>query len=139
MSVKVAKDGAVKIGTYNVSEMGTWQISGMTNDMLEHSEFGDEEKEFEFGMTDYGSISFNGFFDMADTTGQKLLESAFINKSKFTNALKFYIDNTSYYTVDVTNNSASAFLMQSISVGFDKSGIGTITFQAKVSGRLVLV
>ena len=139
MSVKVGKIAAVKLGTYDISEMGTWSVSGMTNEMLEHSKFGDQEKEFEFGMADYGAISFNGFFDMTDTTGQRLLESAFINKSKFTNALKFYIDNTSYYTADVTNNSASAFLMQSISVNYDKSGIGTITFQVKISGRLVLV
>jgi hypothetical protein len=139
MSVKVGKIGSVKLGTYDIAEMGVWSLSGMTNEMLEHSKFGDEEKEFEFGIADYGTISFNGHFDMSDTNGQKLLESAHMNKSKITNDLKFYIDNTSYYTVDVTNNSASAFLMQTITIGFDKSGIGTISFQVKVSGKLVLV
>lgn len=139
MALKVGKDAAVQLGTYVVSHMGTWTIDGLTVDLLDSSAFGDEWKQFELGMGDYGTVSFSGFFDMDDTNGQKVLESAHKNKSKIGNNIRFYIDNTSYYTPDVTNVSAAGILLQTIRIGFEKYGIGTIEFTAKCTGPMVLV
>jgi hypothetical protein len=128
MALKVGKDAAVYVGTYLVSHMGTWSIDGLTVDLLDSSAFGD----------DYGTVSFNGFYDMADTQGQGMLMSAHANKSKMAN-IKFFIDNTSYYTPDVTAVSAAGILIQTIRIGFEKYGIGTIDFSAKCTGPMLLV
>ena len=138
MALKVGKDAAVNIGTFLVSHMGTWSIDGLTVDLLDSSAFGDEWKQFELGMGDYGTVSFSGFYDLDDTRGQGVLWSAHQNKSKLSN-IKFYIDNTSYYTPDVTNVSAAGILVQTIKIGFEKYGIGTIDFSAKCTGPMVLV
>lgn len=138
MAIKVGKDAGVYLGTYLVSHMGTWTIDGLTVDLLDSSAFGDEWKQFELGMGDYGTVSFSGFFDMGDTNGQVILESAHKNKSKLAN-IKFYIDNTSYYTPDVTSVTAAGILLQTIRIGFEKYGIGTIEFTAKCTGPMALV
>lgn len=140
MGAKVGKLASVKYNGAIVSEMGVWSIDGMTNDVLETTEFGDEFKSFEFGVGDSGTVSFNGNFDAtggASTTGQMAMMSAFMNKSKLGAALRFYVDAASYFTADLTNDSNSAFLLQSCKIDFDKSGIGKISFVAKVSGRLI--
>ena len=138
MAIKVGRIGAVKIGDDKVSEMGVWSIDGMQSELLEFAEFGDEIKEFELGLTDYGTVSFNGFWDMTDATGQKILQSHFDSRAPLTD-LRFYVDNTSYYTEDRTGFTGSQFFLQNISINFDKAGIGTISFQAKISGKLTLV
>ena len=84
-------------------------------------------------------MSFSGSFDPTDTTGQTLLESACVNASKLTN-LYMFIDNTSYYTADVTGNTKSCILVTKCkSVDFAIAGVGKIDFEAKISGRMALV
>lgn len=139
MGAKVGKLASVRLGTYRVTEMGAFSIDGMTNDVLETTEFGDEFKSFEFGVGDGGTVSFNGNFDATDgnqISGQSGMVSAFMNKSKFGNALRFYVDNTSYFTCSDDGNVSGNFLIQSIKIDYDKSGIGKISFVAKVAGKL---
>jgi hypothetical protein len=137
-SVKVGKLAKVTLGTYTISELGQWSLDGITVDLLDASAFGDEFKTYVLGVGDYGTISFGGHFDMTDTTGQVVLDSAHRNKSAIAN-IRFYIDNTSYYTPNVTVKSDSAILMQTIRIAFEKYGIGSIDFTAKCTGPWVLV
>jgi hypothetical protein len=142
MAVKVGKNASVKIGTSVVAEMGTWSLDGITNELLDATAFGDEYKEYALGVGDWGGISFNGSFDMTDTNGQLLLDSAHKNKTVL-NTIRFYIDNTSYYTPNITTAggglASAGVLMQTIAISFDKSGIGTISFSAKCTGPMILI
>ncbi len=137
MSVQVARRGKVTIGTYQIAEMGVWSLAGFTNQVLDSTKFGDEFTTFEFGIGSFGTVSFNGQYDLeADANGQALLKSAWLNKSKVS-VLRLYVNSVSYYTADTTNDAAACFLITQVgAIEFDKAGLGRISFTAQVSGRL---
>ena len=151
MAVKVGHLGAVKLGTTTVLGMGTWSISGVTADQLESSVFGDNWKTYEFGMKDGGQVTFNGFLDPADDTGQSVLQQYNMDNTDVT-SLRLYVDNTSWYEPNqttgyfspdadmTTNQDTPVSLVNIISydIGTDKSGLATVSFTAKVSGVMVL-
>ena len=135
-AVFVGRYGKVVLGTYAVAEQSKWSIDGITLNMLDATDFQDAAKEYVAGLTDYGNVSFSGWFDMTDTTGQKLLDSANRNASKITN-LKFYVDNTSFYQPDSAMTDAGIWIT-SMKISMDVAGIGTIDFTGKCTGPLVL-
>lgn len=151
MGVKVGHLGKVTLGANTIVAMGTWSLSGITADQMESSAFGENWKTYEFGMKDGGQISFNGFLDPADTTGQQALQKANIDNTDLT-SLRLYVDNTSYYE---PCQSTGYFAPGSLSTGqdtvlsninitsydisMDKSGLATISFTGKISGVMVLI
>lgn len=150
MSKKVGKDCAVKLGTDAVVGMGTWTLDGIVTDEIESTAFGDEWKQYEYGLKDGGTISFNGHYDPADASGQIKLQEANLYNSALTN-LRCYVDNTSYYEPCQTTGYFSPSLttgaptqlsnvrITSFNVSADKSGLMATSFTAKVSGVMVLV
>ena len=144
MATYVGRLAKVTIGTVKIAEMGTWSLDGITMDMIDDSEFGDTFKTFAMGMGDYGTISFSGWWDMSDSTGQKALESAQLNVVKLT-SLRFYVNNTSYYTPNTNTTTGSngnvdaGMYVQSMKVSFEKGSIGKIDFTCKATGPLVLL
>lgn len=151
MAVKVGYKGKVALGANTIVGMGTWSMSGITADQMESSEFGDNWKKYEFGMKDGGQISFDGLLDPSDTTGQQALQKANLDNTDLT-SLRLYMDLTSYYEpCQSTGYFAPGSLstgqdtllsvvnITSYDIGLDKSGLGTISFTAKVSGVMVLV
>jgi hypothetical protein len=135
-------NAAVKLGSDTVVGMGTWELPGISVDLLDSTAFGDTAKQYMTGMLDYGNVNFGGLYDAADTTGQNILISANINNSAV-NVIRLYVDNTSYWTPNKTVASGglsdSGMLVQSISIGMDKSGLGTIKFTGKCTGPWALV
>jgi len=151
MAVKVGHLGKVTLGASTIVGMGTWSLSGITADQMESSAFGQNWKTYEFGMKDGGQISFNGFLDPADVTGQTALQRANIENTDLT-SLRLYVDNTSYYepcqtTYYFAPNSLSTgndtilsnVNITSYDISMDKAGLATISFTAKVSGVMVLI
>jgi len=151
MAVKVGHLGKVTLGASTIVGMGTWSLSGITADQMESSAFGQNWKTYEFGMKDGGQISFNGFLDPADVTGQTALQRANIENTDLT-SLRLYVDNTSYYepcqtTYYFAPNSLSTgndtilsnVNITSYDISMDKAGLATISFTAKVSGLMVLI
>ncbi len=133
MAVRVGKLAKVTVGAATVAEMGTYSISGFTRDALDSTAFGDDVKEFTFGVGDAGEISFSGNYDPTDSTGQEVINSACENGSLFTGAdLKFYVDSTSYLRVDT---GGYILITKARTVGMDKSGLGTTEFSGKVSSK----
>jgi len=151
MAVKVGHLGKVTLGASTIVGMGTWSLSGITVDQMESSAFGQNWKTYEFGMKDGGQISFNGFLDPADVTGQTALQRANIENTDLT-SLRLYVDSTSYYepcqtTYYFAPNSLSTgndtilsnVNITSYDISMDKAGLATISFTAKVSGVMVLI
>lgn len=144
----VGKDGKVTLGTNTVVGMGTWSLDGIQVEEFDASEFGDTWKQFEYGMKDGGSVSFNGHYTPTDTTGQQALQQANLYNSDLTN-LRLYINNTSYFEPCQTvgwfspalttgaPTKVSSVTITSFNIGMDKSGLGTISFTGKVSGVMV--
>src|SRR5574342_526038 len=138
MAFKAGNHAKVTLGSSTVVGMGTWELPGISVDLLESTAFGDTAKQFMTGLLDYGNVNFNGLYGPADTTGQSELISANKNNSKITNP-RLYVDNTSYWTPDVTSVSAAGMLVQSVAIGMDKGGLATIRFTGKCTGPWVLV
>lgn len=138
MAFKAGNNAKVTLGTNTVVGMGNWELPGITVDLLESTAFGDTAKQFMTGLLDYGEVNFGGLYDPADTTGQTILASANINNSKIAN-LRLYVDANSYWTPNVTAVSAAGMLVQTMAIGMDKSGLGTIKFTGKCTGPWVLV
>jgi hypothetical protein len=135
----VGRLGKIVLGTYPVANMVSWKMDGVKTEEIDSTSFTDTAKQFELGITDYGAISLSGYYNKADTTGQDLLISANINKSKIGNAFKLYVDSTSYWTPNVTANSSAGFYVSSFSIGFDVNGLGKIDFTGRCTGPWVLV
>lgn len=137
--VKSGKISRVKKGANVVAELGVWSLDGMTTETIEHDCFEDDFKHYLFGIGDFGAISFSGNYDPDDTDGQVAVESAWKEKTLVTD-LYFFIDNTSYWAADLTNDSSSGILITSYgAVTFEKSAVGKVAFSAKVTGQMVLV
>jgi hypothetical protein len=138
MAFKVGSNAKVTLGANTVVGMGNWKLSGITVDMLESTAFGDTAKQFLSGLVDYGTVSFGGLYDPADTTGQNVLVSAMLNNTKVTN-IRLYADASSYWTPNITSVTAAGMLVQSVPIGIDKSGLATIEFSGKCTGPWALV
>jgi hypothetical protein len=138
MAFKAGNNAKVKLGANTIVGMGNWELPGISTDLLESTAFGDTAKQFMTGLLDYGNVNFGGLYDPADTTGQDILISANKNNSKIGN-LRLYVDNTSYWTPNVTVDSDAGMLVQSVAIGMDKSNLGTIKFSGKCTGPWVLV
>lgn len=138
MGFKTGSNAKVTLGSDTVVGMGNWKLSGITADLLESTAFGDSAKQYMTGLIDYGTVEFGGLYDPADTTGQNILLSALLNNSKIAN-VRLYVDNTSYWTPNVTGVSAAGMILQSCPIGMDKGALGTISFSGKCTGPWVLV
>lgn len=138
MAFKVGNAAKVTLGSATVVGMGNWKLNGLTIDLLESTAFGDTAKQFLAGLLDYGTVSFGGLYDPADTAGQNVLVAAMLAGTKVTN-IRLYVDASSYWTPNITAVSAAGFLVQSVPIGIDKSGLATIEFSGKCTGPWVLV
>jgi hypothetical protein len=136
MTTYSGRNSAVKLGTYTVVGQGNWNMEGVTIDQIDTSCFGTAWKSFEAGMSDGGQITFAGYYDMGDATGQTVLIAANQAGTHVTN-LRFYVDNTSYYMADQTTVS-SFILITNYSIKADKADIARVDFTAKVSGKMSL-
>jgi hypothetical protein len=138
MAFKAGNNAKVTLGANTVVGMGSWKLDGVSTDLLESTAFGDTAKQFMTGLLDYGTVTFGGLYDPADSTGQATLISANIANSKIAN-MRLYVDNTSYWTPNVTAVSAAGLYVQSWNIGADKSALASISFTGKCTGPWVLV
>jgi hypothetical protein len=138
MGFKAGNNAKVTLGTDTVVGMGNWKLNGITVDQLESTAFGDTAKQYMTGLVDYGTVEFGGLYDPADTTGQNVLVAAMLANTKVTN-IRLYVDATSYWAPNITAVSAAGMYVTSVPIGFDKSGLGTISFSGKCTGPWVLV
>ena len=144
---KIGIDAKVKIGDENVVGVGTWSITGSSYAEIEDTEFGDDDFAALRGLRTGGTVTFGGNFKVDDTTGQDAIKDAFWNKTDLT-TLRFYVDNTSYYAPNDTTGAGGGLpadvmvshikILKEPDISFDKSGLGTISFEGKVFGAMRL-
>ena len=144
--VTVTAGSSVTKAIHTIGELGTWRISGVSRDLIEHGSFGDTVKQFAVGMLDAGSITFEGFYDPSDTYQAALIAnlSSGISVGNSTTAairrLRVYnSDDTSvakkdYFGYWSCSGSAGEMYISSMDLGQDKNGLGTISLTARVSG-----
>ena len=140
MATKSGRIADVKVGLATVAGQGTWTLGGFTREVIEEDSWDLDIKKKFFSVGDAGTITFSGLYDAADPNGQILLNAACINSSLFsggassTSTLNFFIDNTSYWTV---TTGGSILITKCTSITMEKSAMGTIDFEAVVSGGVM--
>ena len=136
LTAAAGNNAKVTLAATTVLGMGNWKMSGITVDLLESTAFGDTAKQFITGLIDYGTVTFGGVYDVSNAGGQSTLISAMLNNSKIPN-LHLFINSVSSWVPNVTGLSAAGVLITSVSIGQDKSGLGTIEFAGKYTGPVV--
>lgn len=129
----------VTLGTTTVLGIGNWKMNGGQVDLLETTSFGDTVKTFMTGLLDWGTATFGGLYEMSNTGGQSTLISAMINNSKIA-TLRFYLNSVSYWVANISHatlGSEAGCYVTGVSIGQDKSGLGTIDFTVKFTGPVV--
>ena len=143
---KITYDGNV------VASMGTWKLDGITADQIDTSCFGSNWKSFCYGMKDGGTITFSGFKDPDDVSGQNSLALLNVNNNP-TSKIKLWAGSTRYYQPNLStgywspgalstgqDTTPALVYITSFNVGAEKSGMMTMDFTGKVvNGPLVLV
>jgi len=143
MATKSGRIARVKLGAATVAGQGTWTLGGFTREVIEEDSWDLDIKKKYFSVGDAGTITFSGLYDALDATGQNLLNSVCLNSSAIGGGistaviatLKFYVDNTSYWTVDT---GGTILITKCQSITMEKSAMGTVDFEGVVSGGRVI-
>lgn len=126
MGANVGRLGKLMKGTSVVALVQNFSID-MRSDWLETTSLQDNAKKYVSGLHEYtGRAEF--FFDPSDTN-QLAIHNAMINGTKLTD-IKFYIDNTHYYSGDlwITGQSVSVPVGDIIRLSCDFRFDGTLNF-----------
>jgi len=127
---------SVKSGSNLIQNLGKWTID-IKMDEIDTSVFGSVWGKKIPGMQSWTG-SLDGFYDPADSTGQKALQDAALAATKLTD-IRFYINSTSYWTPDVTGESAAGAYISSVNVSHDKAGVASLTMSVIGFGKITLV
>jgi len=136
-----------------VEMLGKWDLT-ITFDDIDASVFGSVWKKNLSGMQGW-TAKFDGFYSIstaANSTGQQTLQQAALNQTKIQD-IRFMLNSsgdgsTGWYAwmpnkssshADVTNYSTTAgAYIGNISIGQDKSGLGTVSYDVKGFGPIGL-
>jgi len=141
----LGREGKVTIGANQILGMGVWSISGGSYAELDDTEFGDDCEQVLRGIRTGGTVSFSGTYKKDDTQGQEMIKTAFWAKSDLTD-LRFYVDNTSYYTPNSTTAAGGGLpagtdvshikIMTEPNITVDKNDLSKVEFTGRIIGAL---
>ena len=155
MAVAEGRNGKITIFTSDattaaaeIAEMGEWSISGITRNMIDFTAFGDVTQKHKPGMLDPGTLTFSGWYDPTDTTGQQalitLLSSGTLiasSSSSYPNRLRLWTnDDTSFDGYGYFQVSAGAncgVYITGMETGTNKDGLCSVSFTAKITGNIM--
>ena len=149
MPVSEGRNGSISVLTqssarHTVAEMGSWSIGGMSRNMIDYTAFGDTVAKFKPGMLDPGTLTFEGFYDDTDSTGQATFVTALSSGGVIRNAtdggalrkLRLYANNDTTFdgfgAWSCTGTTGELYIT-SFESETNKDGIATVRFTAKVS------
>jgi hypothetical protein len=123
--------GKVMLGSVVVANIKEWSLSGFVMGTLDTTAFGTTIMTFIPDETgDPGVVSFSGNYDPADTNGQKAIEALCVAGTTSTN-LYLYANTSTFWRVGSGGNIITT---KGKAVTLPRSGLGTISFEGKVSG-----
>ncbi len=117
-----------------VLEIGNWNID-MSADEIDTTAFGDGWGKSDVGMLKW-SGSMSGFFDPTDSTGQDVLEAAFLAGTLLTD-IRFYSqwsDQTGESLVYHTPGTGGGLRVTAMKVSQDKAGVANLELSFTGSG-----
>lgn len=142
MASKSGRTARVMYGSNTIAGIGEFNLSGVTVELVEDTDFEDTVKSFlRVGADDPGTISFSGNYDPDDTNGQVALNALSATTTGFTN-LYFYDQYGAgaagtTYSFWRTSSGGSILLTKFKNLGMQKNGLGKVEFTGQVSGAVL--
>jgi hypothetical protein len=125
------KNGKVMLGSVTIANIKEWAISGFVMGTLETSAFGTTIKTFiPDDLGDPGTLSFSGNYDPSDSTGQAALDALCAAGTTSTD-LYLYANTSTFWRV---GSGGSIITTKGKAVSFSRSGLGSVSFEGKISG-----
>ena len=123
--------GKVMLGSVVVADIKEWSISGFEMGTLETTAFGDTIRKYIPDDTgEPGTISFTGNYDPTDTDGQDAI-ATLCKDGTTTDTLYLYVSASKFWRV---SSGGEIIVTKAHAVTLPRNGLGTISFEAKVSG-----
>jgi predicted secreted protein len=136
MATYSGQDGHVKIGTYEVAEMASWNLTISANEIAINV-FGTSWTKTEQGIKSW-SCSLDGFYDLSDTNGQVAIKNAFWNNTLLT-TVRLYVNDTSYWTPDLTTDSSAGARVTNYSPTQTADNVAQVSISLAGSGPITFV
>ena len=136
MATYSGQDGHIKLGTFEVAEMASWNLTISTNEIAINV-FGNSWSKTQQGIKTW-SCSVSGFYDLTDTNGQVAVKNAFYANTLLTN-VRFYVDDTSYWTPDTTTDSSAGARVTNYSPTQTADNVAQVTIQFAGTGPITFV
>lgn len=126
------KGGKVLYGSVTVANITEWSMTGFTQEVTaEATPFASTVKKYiALNLGDPGKISFSGNYDPADSNGQQALATQCKAGTELTN-LYLYTNTSTFWRV---GTGGAIIVTKCDAVQLPRSGMGTISFEAQVSG-----
>ena len=126
---------SVKLGSNLVANGRRWTLD-IRLDEIDVSVFGSVWKKSMTGMQSWAG-TLESLYDPADTQQDALADAA-LSATKITN-IRFYIDSTSYWTPDITNDSDAGCYVSGMPITHEHAGVAAVTYNIVGYGQLTLV
>ena len=136
MATYSGQDGHIKVGTYEVAEMASWNLTISANEIAVNV-FGTSWSKTQQGIKSW-NCSVSGFYDKSDTNGQTAIKNAFYANTLLT-TVKFYVDDTSYWTPDYTADTACGCRVTNYSPQQSADNVAQISIQFAGTGPITFV
>lgn len=130
--IKLGRESKITIGTETVARMTSFNLTE-NNEMLDVTSFGDTHMKYERGFQSW-TASISGHIDLDDTE-QQTLRVAAREGTKLT-TIRFYVDSTSYYSIDTVSDSEAGCFIASFSVSDEHTGVVSFTMEVTGSGPI---
>lgn len=125
------KNGKVVVGNAtNTKVVGikNWSLE-LSLETLETTALGDDWKKYISGLKEWTASSEGDYEVNTDTTGQKALQTAYLNGT--TVVVKLYVDGSNYYTGEAYISSLSIEdpVDDVVSISIEFTGTGALSFE----------
>lgn len=138
MATKATHKGKVKLGQVTVAEIGTWTGGEINRVMLQAGALGDDFEKYEYGRISGGLVSFSGWFDPADTTGQIALRTAFDNETELDDLRLYFGEGTTDFLVLGQNTKALVESCGDVTADANASGLCPTNFTLRISNGVLV-
>ena len=130
------KNGKVVVGNSSSTKVvgiKNWSLE-LSLETLETTALGDDWKKYITGLKEWTASSEGDYEVPTDTTGQKALQTAYLNGD--TVVVKLYVDGSNYYTGEAYISSLSIEdpVDDVVSISIEFTGTGALSFETGASG-----
>ena len=128
--VKLGRESRIKLDSTVIARMTSFDFT-IENETLDITSFGDSWNKFCKGMSSW-TASIGGHLDLDDASQSTLVAAA--ENGTLINNLRFYIDTTNYFAVDLVEDSEAGLYIDSYNVTSDNNSVVSFTMSVTGSG-----